>query len=91
MGAENTEKLCAPFERHPMNTENPSSNKRSTRPVQVGRLTIGGGGVTVQSMAATRTQDLEATRKQIRLLEAAGADLIRIAVDSRPTWRLWPS
>ena len=56
---------------------------RSTRPIQVGPLTIGGGAITVQSMAATRTQDLAATRRQIQLLEAAGADLIRIAVDSK--------
>jgi len=33
-------------------------------------------------MAATRTQDLEGTLRQIRILEKAGADLIRIAVDS---------
>lgn len=33
-------------------------------------------------MAATRTQDLTATRRQIELLQAAGADLIRVAVDS---------
>ena len=34
-------------------------------------------------MAATRTQDVAATQRQVRLLEAAGADIIRIAVDSR--------
>jgi (E)-4-hydroxy-3-methylbut-2-enyl-diphosphate synthase len=34
-------------------------------------------------MAATRTRDLEATLRQIRILEGAGADLIRIAVDNR--------
>lgn len=33
-------------------------------------------------MAATQTRDEEATRRQIELLTAAGADLIRIAVDS---------
>jgi (E)-4-hydroxy-3-methylbut-2-enyl-diphosphate synthase len=33
-------------------------------------------------MAATRTSDLGATAEQVRLLEAAGADLIRIAVDN---------
>ena len=56
---------------------------RKTRQIQVGSLSIGGDApIAVQSMAATRTQDLEATRRQIRILEAAGADLIRIAVDS---------
>ncbi|MCP5022251.1 MAG: flavodoxin-dependent (E)-4-hydroxy-3-methylbut-2-enyl-diphosphate synthase [bacterium] len=60
----------------------PSTN-RKTRPIRVGTLTIGGGGITVQSMAATRTQDVEATLRQIEILEQAGADLIRIAVDSK--------
>ncbi len=56
---------------------------RKTRQIQVGTLSIGGDApIAVQSMAATRTQDLEATRRQIRILESAGADLIRIAVDS---------
>jgi (E)-4-hydroxy-3-methylbut-2-enyl-diphosphate synthase len=34
-------------------------------------------------MAATRTRDLEATARQLRILSEAGADLIRVAVDSR--------
>src|SRR5258707_539719 len=33
-------------------------------------------------MAATRTQDIDATIRQVRLLEKAGADVIRIAVDN---------
>src|SRR5437762_14247511 len=33
-------------------------------------------------MAATRTQDVDATIRQVELLEAAGADVIRIAVDN---------
>ncbi len=36
----------------------------------------------VQSMAATQTQDLEATARQIEILEQANADVIRIAVDN---------
>ena len=58
--------------------------KRQTRVVRVGDLAIGGGSeVSVQSMCATRTQDLEATLKQISLLEEHGADIIRIAIDSK--------
>jgi (E)-4-hydroxy-3-methylbut-2-enyl-diphosphate synthase len=34
-------------------------------------------------MAATRTRDIEATLRQVRILENAGADLVRIAVDSK--------
>ncbi|MFT7680448.1 MAG: (E)-4-hydroxy-3-methylbut-2-enyl-diphosphate synthase [Planctomycetota bacterium] len=56
---------------------------RRTRTIRIKDLQLGGTApIAVQSMAATRTQDLVATRRQIELLEAAGADLIRIAVDS---------
>ena len=56
---------------------------RKTRKIHIGPLTIGGDSpIAVQSMTATRTQDLEATARQIDILEKAGADLIRIAVDS---------
>ena len=33
-------------------------------------------------MTATRTQDIEATIRQVRLLDAVGADIVRIAIDS---------
>jgi (E)-4-hydroxy-3-methylbut-2-enyl-diphosphate synthase len=56
---------------------------RKTRTIHVRDLAIGGTApIAVQSMAATRTQDVAATLRQVRILEAAGADLIRIAVDS---------
>ncbi|HVS18832.1 MAG TPA: (E)-4-hydroxy-3-methylbut-2-enyl-diphosphate synthase [Planctomycetota bacterium] len=56
---------------------------RTTRTIHVRDLAIGGSApIAVQSMAATRTQDVAATLRQVRILEAAGADLIRIAVDS---------
>lgn len=61
-----------------------SNPRNPTRAVRIGDVTIGAGHpVAVQSMAATRTQDIEATSRQVRLLEQAGADIIRIAVDSR--------
>ena len=48
------------------------------------QLALGGDApIAIQSMAATRTRDVEATLRQVRILEAAGADLVRIAVDSR--------
>jgi (E)-4-hydroxy-3-methylbut-2-enyl-diphosphate synthase len=57
---------------------------RATRTLRIRDLEVGGSApIAVQSMAATRTQDVAATLGQVRLLEAAGADLIRIAVDSR--------
>ncbi len=62
----------------------PKITRRKTRVVRVGDLTIGDTShISVQSMCATKTQDLEATRKQIALLEEHGADIIRIAIDSR--------
>src|SRR6185369_4459042 len=48
-----------------------------------GSVTIGGGNpFVVQSMCATRTQDIEATVAQATMLHGAGAGLVRIAVDS---------
>ncbi|MEL6908008.1 MAG: flavodoxin-dependent (E)-4-hydroxy-3-methylbut-2-enyl-diphosphate synthase, partial [Planctomycetota bacterium] len=56
---------------------------RKTRKVRVGSLEIGGDApIAVQSMAATRTQDRAATRRQLELLQAAGADVIRVAIDA---------
>ncbi len=57
---------------------------RKTRTIHIRDLPIGGHApIAVQSMAATRTQDVEATLRQVRILEEAGADLVRLAVDSR--------
>ncbi len=56
---------------------------RPTRKIHIGSLVIGGDSpIAVQSMAATQTQDLTATARQIEILQNAGADVIRIAVDS---------
>lgn len=58
--------------------------RRQTRPVHAGDLVIGGdAAISVQSMCATKTQDIDATVQQIRLLQEAGADLVRIAIDSK--------
>jgi (E)-4-hydroxy-3-methylbut-2-enyl-diphosphate synthase len=56
---------------------------RQTREVRIGNVTIGGNRpIAVQSMTATKTQDVAATIRQVELLEAAGADVIRIAIDT---------
>ncbi len=58
--------------------------RNKTRLVRVGSTSIGGHSeITVQSMCATKTTDIQATLAQIRLLEGAGADIIRIAIDSK--------
>jgi (E)-4-hydroxy-3-methylbut-2-enyl-diphosphate synthase len=55
--------------------------RRKTRPVRLGGLQIGGGApVAVQSMTSTDTRDVSATVEQIRELEVAGCELIRVAV-----------
>ena len=52
-----------------------------TKQIMVGGVSIGGGApVTIQSMTNTRTDDVEATLRQIRTLAAAGCEIIRVAV-----------
>ena len=58
--------------------------RNSTRSVKIGSVTIGDGNpIAVQSMTATHTQDVDATVGQINALVEAGADVVRVAVDSR--------
>ena len=58
--------------------------RNPTRAVRVGSVTIGGGQpIVVQSMCATKTADVEATAAQASALAAAGAGVVRIAVDNR--------
>lgn len=55
--------------------------RRKTRPISVGGVMIGGTSrISVQSMTNTDTHDVEATYKQIKALEAAGCDIVRLAV-----------
>jgi len=55
--------------------------RRETRLVKVGKVTIGGGApVSVQSMTTTKTTDIYATLQQIRNLEVAGCDIVRVTV-----------
>jgi len=57
--------------------------RNATRPVQIGSITIGTGNrLAVQSMTATKTQDIDATVSLVNLMQRAGADVVRIAVDS---------
>ena len=58
--------------------------RNPTRPVRIGTVTIGAGhSIAVQSMTAVRTTDIDATVAQINALDQAGADVVRIAVDSQ--------
>ena len=59
-------------------------NKRATRQISIGGVKIGGGApISVQSMTKTDTRDVAATVSQIKQLEAAGCDLVRLAVVDR--------
>ena len=58
--------------------------RNPTRSVKIGSVTIGDGNpIAVQSMTATHTQNVAATVGQINALLEAGADIVRVAVDSR--------
>jgi len=55
--------------------------RRKTRSVKVGKVTIGGDApVSVQSMTTTKTTDIYPTLQQIRNLEIAGCDIVRVTV-----------
>ena len=55
--------------------------REQTRVVQIGNKKIGGGNpVLIQSMCNTKTEHVEETVEQILKLEAAGCDIIRVAV-----------
>ena len=52
-----------------------------TKQIMVGGVPVGGGApVTIQSMCNTRTDDVTATVEQILRLEAAGCEIIRVAM-----------
>ena len=54
--------------------------RRVSRKIQVGQVSVGGGApITVQSMTNTPTVDVSATVSQVRRLEAAGADMVRVS------------
>lgn len=58
--------------------------RNPTRAVRIGSVTIGNGHpIAVQSMTATHTQDIDGTVELVNLLDQAGADVVRIAVDSQ--------
>jgi (E)-4-hydroxy-3-methylbut-2-enyl-diphosphate synthase len=54
--------------------------RRKCRQIMVGNVPVGGDApITVQSMTNTLTSDVAATVAQIRALEAAGADIVRVS------------
>ena len=61
----------------------PTIARNPTRDVRIGSITVGHRHpIAVQSMTATKTTDIDATVALVNLLYEAGADVVRIAVDS---------
>ena len=55
-------------------------NRKKTKEINVGNLKIGGDNpISVQSMTNTLTKDIKSTIKQIKDIENAGADLVRVS------------
>jgi (E)-4-hydroxy-3-methylbut-2-enyl-diphosphate synthase len=55
--------------------------RRISKEVRVGSLVLGGNNpIRVQSMTTTDTRDVEATVRQIKRLEQAGCEIVRVAV-----------
>ncbi len=55
-------------------------HRRKSRQIFVGKVPVGGGApISVQSMTNTLTTDVKATVGQIRRLEEAGADIVRVS------------
>ncbi|MCQ9207505.1 MAG: flavodoxin-dependent (E)-4-hydroxy-3-methylbut-2-enyl-diphosphate synthase, partial [Omnitrophica bacterium] len=58
--------------------------RRKTRIVKVGNVKVGGGSpIAIQSMAKTDTRDVRETVSEIRGLEKAGCEIVRVAVKDR--------
>jgi (E)-4-hydroxy-3-methylbut-2-enyl-diphosphate synthase len=54
--------------------------RRESRQIHVGKVAVGGGApISVQSMTNTLTRDAKATIAQVRALELAGADIVRVS------------
>ena len=54
--------------------------KKKTKEIKVGKVSVGGNSqITVQSMTNTLTTDIKNTVKQIKALEKAGADIVRVS------------
>lgn len=66
-------------------------DRRKTRQVMVGDLPVGGDApISVQSMTTTKTDDVEATIKEIDRLEEAGCQIIRLTVPDEASARALP-
>ena len=57
--------------------------RRKSRQIMVGNVPVGGDApISVQSMTNTSTADVAATVEQIKRIQLAGADIVRVSVPS---------
>ena len=69
-----------------------SSIRRKTKQIQVGSVKIGGDApIVVQSMTNTDTRDIGATVAQIRALQQAGCEIVRVAIPDEEALLALPS
>ncbi len=55
--------------------------RRKTRQISIGPVKVGGNApISVQSMTKTDTRDIQKTVRQIRRLEEAGCEIVRVAI-----------
>jgi len=55
--------------------------RHKTKTIKIGNISIGGNNpIAIQSMAKTKTSDIEKTVKQIKELESSGCEIVRVAV-----------
>lgn len=58
--------------------------RRKSKQVMVGHIPVGGGSpISVQTMTKTRTWDIDATVAQVQKCAEAGADIVRITVNTK--------
>ena len=67
---------------------------KEVRKVKIGNVTIGGGErIAIQSMTNKYTADAHSTIAQIKELEAAGCDIVRVGIpdeeSAKAIWRLF--
>ncbi|HUO11339.1 MAG TPA: flavodoxin-dependent (E)-4-hydroxy-3-methylbut-2-enyl-diphosphate synthase [Caulobacteraceae bacterium] len=69
-----------------------SIDRRPSRQIHVGNVAVGGGApISVQSMTNTLTSDANATINQIRQLEEAGADIVRVSCPDEASTAAMPA
>ncbi len=65
-------------------------SKRNLIPVRVGNLTLDGSHIYIQSMLSVPSTDIEGNVRQAKALEAAGCEILRVAIPDQAAVALIP-